>query len=108
MRRRVHCPRGIVGVCVARMAGIRKGVRIRGPRAGMAQYDGARSGDAKSTCRITMQKLHGSAQLGRGNGVLPVQLYGYFLRVYLNFCPPMLASYIRPPLATVKVAMPLL
>src|SRR5215831_1540968 len=26
---------------------------------------------------------------------------------YLNFCPPMLASYIRPPFATVKVAMPL-
>ena len=27
--------------------------------------------------------------------------------VKLNFCPPMLASYIKPPLATVKVAMPL-
>ncbi len=30
-----------------------------------------------------------------------------YLAVYLNFCPPTLASYISPPLATVKTASPL-
>ena len=30
----------------------------------------------------------------------------YLIALYPNFCPPMLASYINPPLATVKTAMP--
>ena len=31
----------------------------------------------------------------------------YFFVLYPNFWPPMVASYIKPPLATVKTAMPL-
>jgi hypothetical protein len=31
----------------------------------------------------------------------------FFFGVYLNFWPPMAASYMSPPLATVKTAIPL-
>ena len=32
---------------------------------------------------------------------------GYDFGLYLNFCPPTAAWYIKPPLATVNTAMPL-